>query len=94
VPAVKREAMTAFLYQLAGTPPVPAGAPTFPDVPAGSRFYNEIRWLASTGITRGYPDGGFHPTENVNPDAMAAFLYRLTDTPINATIAATAFTAP
>jgi hypothetical protein len=78
---IKRDAMAAFLYRLAGNPAVPADAPTFPDVPAGSQFYDEIRWLASTGITRGFPDGGFHPADNVNRDAMAAFLYRFDGSP-------------
>lgn len=94
VPAVRRDAMAAFLYRLAGSPAVPADAPTFSDVPPGSPFYNEIRWLASTGVTRGFPDGTFHPAENVNPDAMAAFLYRYTGTAINPAIAATAFPVP
>ncbi|OOP64094.1 hypothetical protein BMF89_04550 [Arthrobacter sp. SRS-W-1-2016] len=74
--AVSRAAMAAFLYRLKGSPAVPANAPTFSDVPAGAPFYNEIRWLASTGITTGFPDGTYRPTTAINRDAMAAFLYR------------------
>lgn len=74
--AVSRAAMAAFLYRLKGSPAVPANAPTFSDVPAGAPFYNEIRWLASTGITTGFPDGTYRPTAAINRDAMAAFLYR------------------
>jgi peptidoglycan/xylan/chitin deacetylase (PgdA/CDA1 family) len=76
--AVSRSAMAAFLYRLKGSPAVPANAPTFSDVPAGAPFYNEIRWLASTGITTGFPDGTYRPSTAINRDAMAAFLYRYT----------------
>ncbi len=79
--SITREAMAAFLYRFSGSPVVPANAPTFSDVPAGAPFYNEIRWLASTGITTGYPDGTYHPGEAVSRAAMAAFLYRLKGRP-------------
>jgi peptidoglycan/xylan/chitin deacetylase (PgdA/CDA1 family) len=78
---ITREAMAAFLYRFSGSPAVPANAPTFSDVPSGAPFYNEIRWLASTGITTGYPDGTYHPGEAVSRAAMAAFLYRLKGSP-------------
>ena len=54
---------------------------SFRDVPKGSMFYTEIMWLASKGITKGYPDGTYRPLGNVNRDAMAAFLYRLAGSP-------------
>jgi hypothetical protein len=43
-------------------------------------FYREIAWIASTGLTTGYPDGTFHPTEPVHRDAMAAFMFRADQT--------------
>jgi len=74
---VERQAMAAFLYRYAGSPaftaPVTA---SFSDVPVGAPFRLEIEWLAQTGITTGYPDGTFHPSANVERQAMAAFLYR------------------
>lgn len=79
--SITRDAMAAFLYRFSGSPAVPANAPTFSDVPPGAPFYNEIRWLASTGITKGYPDGTYHPGEAVSRAAMAAFLYRLKGSP-------------
>ncbi|MCX6497777.1 MAG: S-layer homology domain-containing protein [Arthrobacter sp.] len=91
VTSISREAMAAFLYRLAGSPAVPATAPTFVDVPSGNQFYNEIRWLASTGITTGYPDKTFRPGDPVNRDAMAAFLYRYNGKPA---VPATAPTFP
>jgi len=49
----------------------------FSDVPADSQFYDDIEWLASAGITSGFPDGTFHPAGPVERQALAAFLYRL-----------------
>jgi hypothetical protein len=54
-----------------------AAAPTgFNDVPNSQPFYGDISWLVGKGITKGYPDGGFHPDASVSRQAMAAFLYR------------------
>jgi hypothetical protein len=58
-----------------------ASASTFTDVPRSNRFYEEISWLASRGISTGYSDGTFRPVQPVNRDAMAAFLYRLAGSP-------------
>lgn len=75
---VSRQAMAAFLARLysrlGGTP---TGAVLFTDVPAGHRFAAPIGWLAVAGISTGYEDGSFHPTEDVSRQAMAAFLHRL-----------------
>lgn len=76
---VSREAMAAFLYRVAGSPAVPAGPAGFSDVPVTYPFFTEISWLAAQGITTGYADGTFRPTEPVSREAMAAFLYRYAD---------------
>lgn len=54
-------------------------APSFNDVPESHPFYEEIEWMASTGITEGFPDGGFHPSDPVTRQAMSAFMQRLYD---------------
>jgi FtsP/CotA-like multicopper oxidase with cupredoxin domain len=72
---INRDAMAAFLYRLAGKPPVTSPS-QFPDVQPGHQFFTEVSWLASTGITTGYPDGTFQPQQKVSRAAMAAFLYR------------------
>jgi len=59
--SITRQAMASFIWRYAGEPPVPVGAPTFPDVPESNPFSDAIRWLASEGITTGYADGTFRP---------------------------------
>ncbi|WP_284983702.1 S-layer homology domain-containing protein [Arthrobacter sp. efr-133-TYG-118] len=82
VQPVTREAMAAFLYRLKGSPTyIPPVISPFRDIGPLSSFYKEITWLASTGITTGYPDGTYRPLDPVNRDAMAAFLYRLAGKP-------------
>jgi peptidoglycan/xylan/chitin deacetylase (PgdA/CDA1 family) len=78
---VSRQAMAAFLHRMMGTPPVPPSAPTFVDVPASSPFYDAVRWLASEGVTSGFPDGTFGATTAVSRQAMAGFLWRLAGEP-------------
>ncbi|GAB3527269.1 hypothetical protein GCM10027402_27380 [Arthrobacter monumenti] len=80
--AINRDAMAAFLYRLEGEPSfTPPRTSPFKDYPRGSKFYKEVTWLESTGITTGYDDDTFRPVEPINRDAMAAFLYRLADKP-------------
>jgi len=77
---VERQAMAAFLYRAADCPVFTASSTArFTDVPVGAAFFLEIEWLASTGVTTGFPDNTFRPTQNVERQAMAAFLYRATD---------------
>ncbi|QIM19663.1 S-layer homology domain-containing protein [Leucobacter coleopterorum] len=51
------------------------------DVPKTHRFYTEITWLVNRGITTGYADGTFRPSEDLDRGAMAAFLYRMSGKP-------------
>ncbi|WP_232548667.1 5'-nucleotidase C-terminal domain-containing protein [Propioniciclava soli] len=75
--SIGRDAMAAFLHRAAGSPAyTPPATSPFSDVTVDSEFYTEIAWLHSTGITTGWPDGTFRPTDPVNRDAMAAFLHR------------------
>ena len=79
--AVNRDVMAAFLYRFAGEPDWdgPEGQ-AFRDVSSSAPFFDEIAWLAETGISTGWIVGGsseFRPTAAVNRDVMAAFLHRL-----------------
>jgi hypothetical protein len=79
--SVTRQAMSAFLYRVAGEPGfVLPGTPTFTDVPADHSFYDEIEWMADSGVSTGFGDGTFRPDDAVTRQAMAAFLLRLADT--------------
>jgi len=55
--------------------PAPVDA-TFPDVAPGYWAFQEIEALAASGITTGFPDGTFRPTEPVTRAQMATFLAR------------------
>ena len=53
--------------------------PIFVDVSEGHPFYEDIRWLADTGLSEGTEVGDetyFLPTAAMSRQAMAAFLYR------------------
>lgn len=58
---------------------------TFADVARGMQFFEEISWLASTGVTTGWTEGNgsktFRPVTPIARDAMAAFIYRLAGSP-------------
>jgi hypothetical protein len=79
--SVSRQAMSAFLYRLDGSPAyTPPAVASFTDVAVGDLFFKEIEWMKSQAITTGYDNGNgtvsYHPVENVSRQAMAAFLYR------------------
>ncbi len=93
---VSREAMAAFLYRLS-TPKgakAPAGytAPKtspFADVPVSHKFYKEIAWMytsgLSTGIKRASGKPKYAPKDGVSREAMAAFMFRLENPSSNGT---------
>jgi hypothetical protein len=58
------------------TPAVVLASHQFPDVPTGHPFHAEIGAVAKAGITAGFPDGGYHPSDPVTRQAMAAFMER------------------
>ena len=75
---VSRQAMAAFMYRFAGSPAfTPPVTSPFNDFATTAPFYMEVTWMADTGISTGYADGGFHPAANVSRQAMAAFMNRL-----------------
>ena len=80
--AVSRQAMSAFLYRLAGEPTFDdPDESRFRDVTPGHPFFTEVEWMASTGITTGNDDGTFAPAAPVSRMAMSAFLYRFQGEP-------------
>ncbi|MFW0154606.1 S-layer homology domain-containing protein [Rothia sp. P6271] len=79
---IDRGAMAAYMYRLAGSPRyhAPEESP-FKDVPTDHVFYKEIAWLHQAGITTGWADGTYRPSEPIKRDAMAAFFYRAAGSP-------------
>jgi len=76
---VSRQAMVAFLYRISNSPLGPFPATGFTDVPANSPFRIPIEWAVSQGITNGYGDNTFRPTDSVTRQAAVTFLYRIAD---------------
>ena len=54
---------------------------SFEDVTPEVAHSADISWLATKGITTGFPDGTFRPYADVARADMAAFLYRLAGSP-------------
>jgi len=61
--------------------PAHAEDPVFTDVPVDHPYYKEIAWMKSSGISTGWDDGTYRPSEQVDRDAMAAFFYRYLESP-------------
>jgi len=83
--SISRQAIAAVLFRdysdfrlgapngdAACTLPVP-----FNDVSAQSPFCGDIEWMSNNGLSKGYADGGFHPTADSSRQAVAVFLYQL-----------------
>jgi hypothetical protein len=83
VQPVTRQAMAAFSYRLLnpGTVAPPCTTKPFVDVDVTDQFCAEIAWMKAEGISTGGDDGTFRALAPVSRQAMAAFLYRLTESP-------------
>lgn len=49
----------------------------FDDVKSDAWYYDAVTTLATNGILNGYPDGLFHPDDNVTIGEMAVIIYQL-----------------
>ena len=79
---VARADMAAFLYRLAGNPKYDETAATnFRDVHVSTPHREAILWLATSGVSKGWDEGGgiysFRPYLGVARADMAAFLHRM-----------------
>jgi PKD repeat protein len=79
--SVSRDQMAVYVSRaLAGNDQnVPRGPveASFADVPASYWAYRYVEYARTQRIVLGFPDGLFHPTEEVNRGQMAVFLARL-----------------
>lgn len=74
---ISRSAMAAFLYRYKERPSYsPPKKSKFKDMENSSKFYKEVSWLASSGMTTGFSDGTFRPYWGTSREATAAFLFR------------------
>lgn len=85
---VARQDMAAFLRRFvsrfvdpAAANWSPSNAAGFSDVNSSTSHYEDILWLATTGVSTGYGDGTFRSMSNVARQDMAAFLYRANNLP-------------
>ncbi|GAA1623429.1 S-layer homology domain-containing protein [Leucobacter chromiireducens] len=79
--SITREAMAAFMYRIdEGSKPATPKVSPFSDMKPGDKFFKEIAWMHSSGLSTGIkqPSGKptYAPKSNVTREAMAAFLYR------------------
>jgi uncharacterized repeat protein (TIGR02543 family) len=79
---VTREQMAAFMYRLAGSPPLTAAQKSIvlKDVKSVSEptFMDPIKWMISSGVSTSNP---FNPRGQVTREQMAAFMYRFAGSP-------------
>lgn len=81
---ITREAMAAFLHRLAGAPAVTVRERMFVDVGSRTLFEKEIVWMKAQGLSWGWVDGTYRPYNQINRDAMAAFVRRLVEPALRA----------
>ena len=73
-----RGQIVTFLWRYKGCPAPKAGYnKVFPDVPKTHSFYKAVSWAASYGITTGFSDGYFKPSQTCTRAQCVTFLYRM-----------------
>ncbi|KDS94539.1 hypothetical protein DHOM_01360 [Dermabacter hominis 1368] len=73
---ILRDAMAAFLFRASGESLSNVQFSGFKDVNSSLVFEKEIKWMGSTGISRGWDDGTYRPFNQTTRAELAAFLYR------------------
>jgi immune inhibitor A len=74
---VTRQAMAAFMARLANATLTDCTTQPFSDIATSHPFCREIQWMKTTGISTGFGDGTYRPSQAVSRQAMAAFILRL-----------------
>jgi len=89
---VDRGQMSVFIARAIATPTdgadlvnyTPPATATFPDVPTSFWAYKYVEYIAqpTIGITKGYPDGDYHPEYVCTRDQMAVYVARAFKLPV------------
>ena len=66
---------------------------SYPDVPAGSQYYDAVQTVSSLGVMNGYGDGTFRPDEPISRGELLTVACRMTNTEEMAALAFTDVTA-
>jgi hypothetical protein len=72
----RRSVALLLITLLLTAPAVVLASHQFPDVPDGHPFHDAIGAIAKAGITTGFTDGTYRPSDPVTRQAMAAFMQR------------------
>ena len=70
-----RGMLVTILYRLAGEPAV-SGSMSFTDVPASAYYRDAVLWAVENGITMGFSQTTFGPSELISREQLVTFLYR------------------
>ena len=87
--SVDRAQMAVFIARATAIPTGEAGvpdpgchAPVFPDVPCDFWARKYVQFIKGKGVTSGYPDGLYHPSDPVTRDQMAVYVARAFQLPM------------
>jgi hypothetical protein len=72
----RRTAALLVALSMVAIPGVALANHQFNDVDTSHPFHADISAIAGAGITAGFNDGGYHPSDPVTRQAMAAFMHR------------------
>jgi Tol biopolymer transport system component len=82
---VSRDQMAVYISRalVGGDASVPAftGTPSFSDVQAGNWALKYVQYAVSKGVVKGYSDGTYKPTDQVDRGQMSVFIARAIATP-------------
>ena len=74
---ISRAMWVTVLENLCGTSAATsASAPKFHDVAPSDWYYNGVMWAVEQGIAVGYDDGGFHPNDKLDRQALAVMAFQ------------------
>jgi hypothetical protein len=90
--ACTRSEAVMFIWRLAGKPaPKSASKSPFSDVPTSHAHYKAILWAAQKGITTGYSDGKFRPSQTCTRGQIMTFIWRYKGKPAPKTVSKSPF---